>query len=550
MLPGTDSIYVKTKHGVGAEAQFELLSWGLDQGFPFEPLVYLISGNDEFGKIAHVTSFGDVCIGTSQSFNVDYDNPEAVAIAGLKKAVEIVSKGLSDPEWNTAELISEFQPMWQRLSQSGQRLFCIAEPGELPQRLHCLSEKKGATGWRDKARIVHGENPSQSINNWIWRLRAGRNEKGKGLLIPLERMMPPPAERKDIASWIMHLFNVQSSVFRQNVRDVFRRNKSKELIIVFFGNAKDGPIWFALLCSTPEKIELGLSPEELSKWKFEPLLLETPISKNRLLPRGGANTGLNNAKVCVIGCGSVGGYVADQLASSGVCNLHLIDGEDFRTENVHRHILDARCIGVAKSLGLRKYLEEKYPFLVCTDVSDGFEVNDGVANLEEFDLVILTTGNMTLERRITEAVYDLVKPPMLVSAWVEAYGLGGHAALTIPGKEGCLSCVFRDEATGQFSLHPKLSFIEEGQYVVTRHAGCGFEYISYSNVDAIQTAVVATRLGINGLLGEYPHGISLSWRGADLLAHEHSVNVSERYKSNEGSLTELPLYTGGCDVCQ
>ena len=48
---------------------------------------------------------------------------------------------------------------------------------------------------------------------------------------------------------------------------------------------------------------------------------------------------LKNSKVCVVGCGGLGGYIIEMLGRLGVGNITAIDGDVFDESNLNRQIL-------------------------------------------------------------------------------------------------------------------------------------------------------------------------------------------------------------------
>lgn len=50
---------------------------------------------------------------------------------------------------------------------------------------------------------------------------------------------------------------------------------------------------------------------------------------------------IHTKKVCVVGCGGLGGYVMQSLARFGVLHLSVIDGDTFSTTNLNRQLFSA-----------------------------------------------------------------------------------------------------------------------------------------------------------------------------------------------------------------
>ena len=75
--------------------------------------------------------------------------------------------------------------------------------------------------------------------------------------------------------------------------------------------------------------------------------------------------------VTIFGCGSVGSFVADHLARSGVGTLRLVDFDKLCWANVGRHALGAAASGQKKSITLAEGLQRNFPHLsVVGDDSD------------------------------------------------------------------------------------------------------------------------------------------------------------------------------------
>ena len=72
--------------------------------------------------------------------------------------------------------------------------------------------------------------------------------------------------------------------------------------------------------------------------------------------RSGRDAGVASRRVAVVGVGSVGSKIAESLVRSGVTRLTLIDGDVMLPENIERHVLDWRDVGVRKVHALKRRL--------------------------------------------------------------------------------------------------------------------------------------------------------------------------------------------------
>jgi len=72
--------------------------------------------------------------------------------------------------------------------------------------------------------------------------------------------------------------------------------------------------------------------------------------KNKQMLSDDNLTKLKSSKVCVVGCGGLGGYVIEMLGRIGIGHLTVIDGDVFDNTNLNRQLLSSEnTIGQSKS---------------------------------------------------------------------------------------------------------------------------------------------------------------------------------------------------------
>lgn len=79
--------------------------------------------------------------------------------------------------------------------------------------------------------------------------------------------------------------------------------------------------------------------------------------------RGSLEDRLMDAKVGIIGCGTLGTHVAEYLARGGVREFVLVDYDDMEYGNLVRHTLTASSVGDAKASAIAVHLESLHPLL-------------------------------------------------------------------------------------------------------------------------------------------------------------------------------------------
>ena len=132
---------------------------------------------------------------------------------------------------------------------------------------------------------------------------------------------------------------VQNYVSRENQRllkKLTHKWKREELILFMLPRPIGGHVLFGVRFSQVEKNHPLIKGGRVDK--ITPLIIER-LDPSYLLPRGGANDALHQKRIAIIGCGSVGGFLALSLVRSGILNITLIDPDQIKPENSFRHIL-------------------------------------------------------------------------------------------------------------------------------------------------------------------------------------------------------------------
>jgi molybdopterin/thiamine biosynthesis adenylyltransferase len=272
-----------------------------------------------------------------------------------------------------------------------------------------------------------------------------------------------------------------------------------------------------------------------------------------LLRRTSGMAELRDKTVVVAGCGSVGSFIAAQLASSGIGKLRLIDSEELGTENIHRHYLGADCLDTYKAESLGAHLKSRFPHLEIESRRQKLEhvLSSEQSFIEATDLIVCSTGEETLQRRMEEVLVPSL-PRLYV--WIEAYGVGGHALLTgLSGPKGCYDCLFDTRECGERLLLTNLaSLIEPGQELLTATGGCSGLFLPYGVLAAEQAALEASRLAVRFLQDTERENCLVSWFGdaEEFVAKGFSLSARGRELAERHWLRTTQFGREGCRLCQ
>lgn len=287
--------------------------------------------------------------------------------------------------------------------------------------------------------------------------------------------------------------------------------------------------------------------------KMIPLEVERHY-REHLLNRTGGDYGLQAKKVVILGVGAVGSRIAGELLKAGVNDLTLIDKDIFLADNLYRHELGAYHLYRSKAKAVTSYLKMKYPltFISSQDADVHLLLSTYPDMFERFDLVISALGNPTIEMLLNQKIHCLNKTPAIIFAWVEPLGIGGHALCTLNNNQnGCYECLHTAPSAPTIKYENRASFAAPNQVFSKSVSGCGTQFTPYSSLDALQTAILATRLAIDVLIGKEKDNPLLSWKGDVSNFLENGFLLSKRYDFSQEQLYEFryAYKTKRCPIC-
>ena len=520
------------------------------------PVFRIVDGYD--GKLAHVGverdgALGEVCIGDPASTAVNTDRPELVYLETVHQHIETLTRLIQDPEYNRVEQLREFDAHWTILCREEQgkvnELFVLWD-GQQVEELQVFRPRRAKSG--SHLRDVPVALPSARQPEWVRRPAdlVRRQVIGKALGVRLHSIEPPPPTRENLLDWYFSAIDRIDEAGTRRWQRWIRRKGRRDYWIVFSSPIPNGEITkFAIhwrsksagpLPQVEEQVETG-------RWTTTPYRVRS-LSRESLVPRGGGVLNLETKSVLLVGCGSVGSELALRLTSAGIGRLTISDPDVFSEDNLYRHVLTLPDIGCFKTGALAGRIALKHPWTIVTPWSKRLEELRDSEVLQSFDLVMIAIGAPTVERVFAEYSHTKALTAPVINCWLEAYGIGGHATLSISGTRGCWHCAYVDPETLTRGLTSNLNFLKPGQVVMRNHRGCG-TYLPYGGTAASYTATMAADLAVRCLLGDLVESSSISWKGSDAAARRASIEVTGRFRRFADSLQILPLHDANCDLC-
>ncbi|MCC2636494.1 MAG: UBA/THIF-type binding protein [Moraxellaceae bacterium] len=436
------------------------------------PSVYLVPPSEGAG-LSHVSHTGSVCYSDHEGEGFDPADVANVIAFAVKQAVAVLNVAYPKKmAGDFQELLDEFEGYWASIG--GGSLVALATP-PVPDQLYAQVRQEKAKPGRGGGPVLLALDQGTGSDLKLPRRKAH--------FFRLKQALLPPVNGASIQlSWLSDLLQAAGpsaqSVSQQPGLHVF----------LFAQPRSQGEALFGLMFKTIR------GPQQAEFTQLQPFSIQRTW-RDYLLARTGAAS--QRRRVVIIGCGAIGGRIAEQLALTGLDELVLVDDDYVSHDNIYRHVLGRTSVDKRKVEALKQELESK---------RTGLDVQVFVGTAEQWlqdpqrragcDTIVLATGQLALERTITRRAFDEGWPQLLVSTWLEPLGLGGHVMASRSGVIGCLECLHTD--IGGSRPDTRVAFLKSGQAVSRNITGCGGRFMPYSALHATETALLASKVVLAG----------------------------------------------------
>jgi adenylyltransferase/sulfurtransferase len=152
---------------------------------------------------------------------------------------------------------------------------------------------------------------------------------------------------------------------------------------------------------------------------------------------------LRHVRVALVGCGTLGGIYAQNLARLGIAHLRLIDRDIVEEHNLATQILfDEEDVkgALPKVEAARLHLVKVNSECLIEAMAADLEPSNAEALLGESELIIDATDNFETRYLINDVAVKLDKP------WIytAVVGFAGLCMAVVPGKTACLRCLLEE----------------------------------------------------------------------------------------------------------
>jgi molybdopterin/thiamine biosynthesis adenylyltransferase len=487
------------------------ISPDLDE-FPRVWLTPLPAGRREL--LPHLSADGYLCYLALNSVIFDFFDPIRQTMACLDRAEQILEDILAGRMVD--DLTEEFHQTWGHTScmlDVNESRPGILEAYTFGQKVTLVTDDKD----RSRAKLEAIQLGLPKIDLAAFRVST------KSRPMPLQCKWPPRTVQ-EFLQWQNTLDPRCSRKVEQRLLDMFRKKAPRVLGLI------DSPM-------VQYGIDVDLLRQPVNPRKNTSLredLYRLPIRRisvyriddkylaGRNLPGSKTLAGL---RVGLIGCGTIGGYLAEMLAKAGAGTvggqLTLVDMGRFEPGNLGRHRLGFNALLMSKAEAMREELRFVAPGInVAAIPGDVKEVNLG-----PLDLLIDATGEQGLTDWLTWKYAD--KVPFL-AAWVEGAGVAVRALMKAEREFACARCVSQPPLKDQYRV------FDVPPEVIMKGHGCEGLYVPFPASTSVQAAALAMEMVQTWLDGAKTP--SFRTRVLDLSREVHFKDCS-------------PLRYEGCPAC-
>jgi hypothetical protein len=352
-------------------------------------------------------------------------------------------------------------------------------------------------------RGVARSDPVSVRHRWVsegaraWSLLDPEGHGTKAIAGRLHRRWIVASTREDLEAWLEHrgvqaeeLVDarvVQVRDFEQVPRSLTALGADDRRVV-----ERGGMVIFALrMAAGPLLVAVRLEPSGVLA------RLRVDRADRRWLHERGGNglaAEIAQARVAIVGCGSLGGGVAELLARAGVGRLTLIDPETLSWDNVARHVLGGTAVGRPKAVELAQRLRAHLPTIPrVTALPHAWQcVAAERPRALRADLIVSTMAAWPDELALAE--WSRIRGIPLVVGWLEPRAVAGHA-VSLRGR--CLACQFTPRGSFRRTVARWTSAAP-----LRLADGCHEHFLPYGYADIVPIQSLIARLALEILMGE------------------------------------------------
>ena len=502
---------------------------GFDSEFPLSMPCFFIQKYDQYKFIPHIERDGKVCYTHDDYVFLDAERPGDIVVDTFTLAKKTIEQGLRGE--NQIDFSNEFEAYWNRIDGHE----------EITSNINLVNTpEKISVGIRGNLRfaISNGKEYSDIIGRFIDLDKKGITYQN-AFFIPLNNLgdiMPPRYHDAVTIEYIKALIGRLSLTEQKQIKSQLQGNTKKEEYVFFSFKQPNGVnSLFGVKFSN-----IKSSGHPLISSQFEGQI--TPISiqridKDYLYQRGGTGESSSSRNGLVIGGGSVGGFITEELVRNGFFNLTVVDRDILSSDNCYRHLTGFTHLGKNKAAAIKSKVERYYPHSKITAIEISVEeaIRKKKINIADFDFIVVATGNVTVNMYLNSFLTKYFPGKPVFYSWNEPYGIGGHCLITNIESKGCYRCIYTND---EFYNMASFSHNKQTKSFLKNVSGCGSVYTPYGSMHSLETSLITIKQVINVMNGKVNKNGIYSWKGDSEIFAKEGYITSERYNMTEAELAE------------
>ncbi|RUB33870.1 hypothetical protein IPC1432_14540 [Pseudomonas aeruginosa] len=466
-------------------------------------------------RMAHHVTDGSFCYMAKGEVILDRYNPAGSILRCLNQATGLLNDLIANPARNLSDFQAEFQAYWTtpskgtvvhvgvgNMSAAAQSASVYSfVPGERLRRVISTdadSTSKMASAW--------GEQADEETKTHCWIFRSAAQPPVTDAL---------PWTIKQTLRWLKEW---DLSLYKRCKAAIETDKKFLDIGFAYFLiDCPAGWVGFRLSVDSSIRKRLALSRggkyrgqalfqflltygggEKISRLRVQDLSHSFIGSRNLTSSLGAA---LSGRKVALIGCGAIGGYLAQALirlaAGHGEGKLELFDPQILMPENLGRHALGFKYLFKSKAEALKDEAHLQLPGINIE--AHGLEMRSP-NSLKGFDLVVNATGEEPVAEMLNEAQINAEHSfPPILHVWIKGNGETVQALWTDSQEFGCFRCLRSNaEESHMQERFRVLKEDPEKSYRACQH------YTPYAVSAPISAVALATDLIVDWLRSDDP----------------------------------------------
>lgn len=458
-----------------------LVKLSIDPSFVDIPKINIINPKQHFPKVvAHIDPNGALCYVSHGTTVFDTFDPVRQTLAYINRGTEVLERIATNGM--VEDLEDEFHAYWYELfcltdiegsKQGKKELFVASKHGHrdlwiVTDNRDRTDKKLTSLGYKqtDLTVLTFTINtnafPKPTLDNW------------------------PPKTVAEVLKWQGLLDqNTRKAIIRR-VKEGFRQKRNGLLLIFNSPRLQYGLVVKYEYVKTNRQFDkdpiYNLPVKPVGIYKIDDRYISernTPSMQT-----------LSGKKILIVGCGTIGGFLADFLVRSGAGllggNISLIDNDDLLPQNLGRHRLGFPDLNTNKATGMANELKRIFPSVQVNE--HPFDVRS--ANLGGQDLIIDATGEEALGYWLAQECKKI--KTALLSIWIEGAGVAVRGLLKENYQQGaCYRCLCQETKKGNLkSVKEELPQIMAGQ-------GCEGLYVPFPATVSVHAATLAAEMTLD-----------------------------------------------------